>query len=189
VKSRRRNNTLLRLHLHLQLPILSVESETLTSPYHGLRAGMTTSAADDGSSLAPTITEGETTADAGAGAGVECVEGKEMKVGAAAPVEEPDKEVAREEDPGDDDDYEEEEEEEEEETETANGKEAELMEPLAALKPGEEVKPEKLEGEKEELDEEPEASEEDPEEVEELKEEGDGIAEEGLVDGSEANGT
>lgn len=61
------------------------------------------------------------------------------------------------------------------------------MEPLAALKPGEEVKPEKLEGEKEELDEEPEASEEDPEEVEELKEEGDGIAEEGLVDGSEAN--
>jgi hypothetical protein len=144
---------------------------------------MTASAADDGSSLAPTVTEGEATAEAGAGAAVEeCAEGKEMKVGASASVEEPDEE-AREEDP----EEEEEEEEDAGKVETADGIEAELMEPLPVLKPGEEAEPEELEGKKVELDEEPEEtepSEEEPEEVEECKE-GDGVAE---VDGSVANG-
>ena len=80
-----------------------------------------------------------------------------------------------------------EEEEDAGEVETADGIEAELMEQLPVLKPGEEAEPEELEGKKEELDEEPEEtepSEEEPEEVEECKE-GDGVAE---VDGSVANG-
>ncbi|KXG21585.1 nucleolin-like isoform X2 [Sorghum bicolor] len=172
---------------------------------------MTTSAADDGSSLAPTVTEGETTAEAGAGAVVEeCAESKETKVGAAAAVEEPDEE-AREEDADAVVEEEEEEEEEKEEedageVETADGIEAELVEPLPVLKPGEEDEPEELEGEKEELNEESEETEpeepeeeldepeepeeeldepEEPEEAEECKD-GNGVAE---VDGSVANET
>jgi hypothetical protein len=151
---------------------------------------MTTSAADDGSSLAPTVTEGETTAEAGAGAVVEeCAEGKETKVGAAAAVEEPDEE-AREEDADavvvkEEEEEEEKEEEDAGEVETADGIEAELVEPLPVLKPGEEDEPEELEGEKEELDEESEETEpEEPEEAEECKD-GNGVAE---VDGSVANG-
>lgn len=64
------------------------------------------------------------------------------------------------------------------------------MEPLVALKPGEEDEPEELEGAKEELDEESDEttpSEEEPEEVEEGKEECDDIEEKGLLDRSAAN--
>ncbi|CAN6288461.1 unnamed protein product [Urochloa humidicola] len=158
---------------------------------------MTESATHDRTTPAPTVTEGETPAAADVGAAVE--EGQEMNVGAMAAVEEHG-EVEPEEDPDERAEDEEEAEGDTGEVEAADGMEAALMEPLMMLKPGEEGKPEELEGDKAELDEEPEdaepseeepeeaePSEEDPEEVEEDKEECEGFDEKGLVDQSAAN--
>jgi hypothetical protein len=149
---------------------------------------MTESATNDTTSPAPT-TEGETLAVADVGAAVKA--GEEMNVGAMAAVDEHG-EVEPEEDPDEQAEDDEEADAAEAEGEAADGKEAALMEPLVALKPGEEDAPEELEGENEELEEEPEeaeASEEEPENVEENKEECNGVEDKGLVDGSAANGT
>lgn len=140
---------------------------------------MNPSAADDGSSLAPTKTVGETTGEAGpAGEGAE---GKEVNEGTATAVEGPNEEAAAVEDP---DEEMEDDEEEEDGDADADGIEAELMEPLAVLKRGKEDVPEELDGEELEVT---EPSEEEPE-VE--KNEGDGVAgTEGFVDESVANST
>nr|CAB3494906.1 unnamed protein product [Digitaria exilis] len=146
-----------------------------------------TASADDGTSPAPTVTEGETPAAAGAGAAIEESEG--MKGVAATTVEEHD-EVEPEEDPEEQVEDEEDVEGDAAEVEPADGMEATLVKPLAVLKPGEEDEPEELEGEKEELDEEPEEarpSEEEPEELVEEKQECNGVEEKGAVDESAAN--
>ena len=150
---------------------------------------MTASATADGTSPAPTLTEGETLAAEHVGRGRG--EGEEINVGAAAAIEE-DGEVEPVEDPDEQAEDEEEVEGDAGEVEAGDVTGASLMEPLVTLKPGEEDEPEELEGAKEELDEESEEAtptEEEPEEVEEGKEECDDIEEKGLLDRSAANGT
>ena len=149
---------------------------------------MTASATADGTSPAPTVTEGEIPAAMHIGAAVG--EGEEINVGAAAAIEEHG-EVEPEEDPDEQAEDEEEVEGDAGEVEAGDVTGASLMEPLVTLKPGEEDEPEELEGAKEELDEESDEttpSEEEPEEVEEGKEECDDIEEKGLMDRSAANG-
>ncbi|XP_025794034.1 heterogeneous nuclear ribonucleoprotein Q-like isoform X2 [Panicum hallii] len=143
---------------------------------------MTTSATADATSPVRTVTEGETPAAADVGAAVE--EGEEMNVGAAAADEEHGQ-VELEEDPDEQVEDEEEVQGDAGEVEGGDVMGAALIEPLVALKPGEEDEPEELDEESEEAT----PSEEEPEEVEEGKEEYDDVEEKGLVCRSAANDT
>ncbi|KAL6643135.1 hypothetical protein ACP70R_021316 [Stipagrostis hirtigluma subsp. patula] len=162
--------------------------------------------ADEESSPAPTVTEGETpaaaaaAAEAGTGAAIE--EGmeanKDMAVGSAATVEEPDEEAevdpdeeAEEEDPeeaGACEGSAGEEEEEDVKRVEAGGDEETVIEALAVVKAGEKGETGEVEEEEPcEVDEDPEevASEEEPEEPEEGASEGEGMVNDAMKDSME----